>query len=583
MKNEETSLLKNQKQESDQLMNNEDNSIKKRKHIFRALWIGAGILFLLLLGIGAYLYFSHNEFSQASIFLQITAPSQAASGDNIVWSVAIKNNANIAIDNVILNFEYPIGVTKCSGDSTCKKFQSSKIGSILPGEEKDIKFTADISGEINELKTAKASITYNPRGISASFTNDTQTIVQLTSGSAGVKLSAVKTQILAGEDVVLNAVVSSNIENPLGNLQLKMYFPDGVQLVSSLPQASNVTQSAWNIGVLNPKEVNSFVFHLKMKGNIGASFIVKAEVSYFDSQSNEQVLLDEDQLGFKLTEMKVSLVQTINNEANYTAHFGETLSYKIDFQNQGNSSYQNSDLLVVLDSNALDLASIVAPGAMVSGNKITFPAANFPQLAYIAPNSQGEVMFSVKVKSPNQITGSTTKNFVINETVGLGTLIEKSWQIKIISQPDLGLTFSLAQGTFPPASGQTATIVAHLLIYNFGNNLSGVVLDAIMGDNVVFQGIASPSDVQATFDATQNKLHLDFGSVSAQGARTIAKDVALTVAINGTITGGQTVSVFQLFKTATFSAQDTFCQQTVSLTVNSLEQIDSATVLGISQ
>jgi len=79
---------------------------------------------------------------------------------------------------------------------------------------------------------------------------------------------------------------------------------------------------------------------------------------------------------------------------------------------------------VTLDSNALDLTSVVAPGAVINGNKITFPSANLPQLAYIAPNSQGEVVFSVKVKNLNQITASEAKNFVINETVDLGTLVE---------------------------------------------------------------------------------------------------------------------------------------------------------------
>jgi len=110
------------------------------------------------------------------------------------------------------------------------------------------------------------------------------------------------------------------------------------------------------------------------------------------------------------------------------------------------------------------------------------------------------------------------------------------------------------------------------------------MIDATMGDNVVFQSVLSPSDVQATYDAAQNKLHLDLGSISAQGAKTIAKDVIFSVIVNGAgDASGQAVNVFQLFKAATFSAQDVFCQQAVSLTPSSFEQIDSATVLGINQ
>lgn len=85
------------------------------------------------------------------VALSIDGPDEAVSGQEIVFTVAVRSNAQTDIEDVALEAQYPFGFSVTGADPETSVGEGLwQLGTLKPGEEKKIAVTGRIDGEDNE-------------------------------------------------------------------------------------------------------------------------------------------------------------------------------------------------------------------------------------------------------------------------------------------------------------------------------------------------------------------------------------------------------------------------------------------------
>ncbi len=83
--------------------------------------------------------------STSPVGLTVTSLSEVASGQSVTLSVLVRSNASASLENVAVRAEYPFGFSPTAPSGTL-----FPIGSLAPGEEREIRVTGTLSGQDGE-------------------------------------------------------------------------------------------------------------------------------------------------------------------------------------------------------------------------------------------------------------------------------------------------------------------------------------------------------------------------------------------------------------------------------------------------
>jgi len=493
----------------------------RKNTIFLASFLGVCGIFLAL-----YFFFFKNAFSTQNIFLQISAPEEIVSGKKITWLVTIKNNSEVRLENLSLNFEYPSGVF--SKDNSVKKRESKKIeGGLLPQQEISEDFSGTIFGIKEEIKEAKAFLTYTPAGLSTQFENRISFSTRISDTSV-VFLMELTKKVNPQEKLSISLKWQSAFPFPLENVQVRLTLPEGFNRTSLKTQGEEIQDQKviFNIGILNENEGGQVALTGKVEGEVGDQKLFRADFGVFDEKLYEFVPLASMEKSVKIISSTLDVFRKINGDYDYIASPGETLNYIIEFKNTGEDIYRNLSLEVELKSNVLDFSSIKVTGGKVEGKKIIFSPKDFPDLLFLGPYGEGEVGFKVDVK--DYTSSFHPQNGEIFENITFGG-IEKSFQTKISSEtsfsqevyyskeklPSLIKDIFENSGPFPLQSGQETTLVVVFNIKNLGNQLKSVKIVTKLPENVEFLVKVYPSGANFNFNETTRELVLSVGNLSS--------------------------------------------------------------------
>ena len=111
-----------------------------------------------------------------------------------------------------------------------------------------MRFEARILGKENELKEAKAFLSYTPRNLTAEFRSETAVISKISFVPLNFELD-MPSRIESGQNFSITLNYFSNVNYPLSDLRIQMDYPEGFEFQSAIP--SPFGESEWDIGVLN--------------------------------------------------------------------------------------------------------------------------------------------------------------------------------------------------------------------------------------------------------------------------------------------------------------------------------------------
>lgn len=202
---------------------------------------------IVVAGSVGFFYYRGTIFSKEILKLDILGPKDVKAGEEIEYTVKYKNNGNFVLENPKITFTLPD--YSLVEDSTLRS--TKDLEDINPGEEYFIKFKARLLGKKDDIKVAKATLSYVPHNLSARYEAEAtlSTKIEDVPITFTYDLSSTVDQ---GKEVSYYINYFSSIDYPLENLSVKVDDIEGFVFKSSDPYS--LDNKEWKIGSLNKGE-----------------------------------------------------------------------------------------------------------------------------------------------------------------------------------------------------------------------------------------------------------------------------------------------------------------------------------------
>jgi len=473
------------------------------------------LLAVVVVGFFAYIIYIGSMFSKEILKLEIIGPDSAKTGEEIEYTVKYKNNGNFVLEQPKLIFEMP--ENSLTEDGKTRITQNLK--DIYPGDEEIVKFKTRLLGKDNDLKTAKASLTYVPKNITASYESDTSftTKIETTPITLGFDLPS---KLEKGKEAQYSINYFSNIDYPLENLSIKVEPISGFDFVSSVP--SSLDNLEWKLQTLNKSQGGRITIKGRMNADANQTLIFSAKLGM--RVNGNFVVIKEATADVQSIQPLLFISQQVNGSSNYIASPGETLHYQVFFRNIGSSPFDNLFIIARLDGSALDMSTIQAEGGQIqpNDNMIVWDSKQASQLRHLDVQQESEIDFNVKVKSNWVPTNQDGNDTLITNEINISQITQK-FTIKVnsglvISQrayyKDQGISNS---GLIPPKSGKATTYTITWDIKNYFSDTKNVKVKAVLPQNVSITGQILPQDQLSSFsfDSASREIVWSAGDILA--------------------------------------------------------------------
>jgi len=523
------------------------------------------LLIIIILGFAAFLFYRQGMFSKEILKLEILGPESAKVGDEIEYTVQYKNNGNFVLQKAKLSFELPENSLTEDG----KRIFIQNLDDIYPGQQDSVKFKGRLLGKDSDLKTAKASLSYIPKNITATYESRTSFITKVDASSINLDFD-LPTKVEQGKNLQYSVNYFSNVDYPLEKLSIKIEPTQGFEIVSSTP--SSLDNQEWKLQTLNKAQGGRVSINGKILAGANQNLVLNVALGMW--QNGNFVVIKQASANLQIINPLISIYQQVNGSNSYIASPGETLHYQIFFTNIGPTPFDNLFMAVKLDSLAVDMSSIqVDSGGQIrsSDNMIIWDSNQVPQLGHLNVQQEGSVSFSVKVKGDSLTTitdevniSQTSQKFTVKVSSGLGIS-----QRAFYKNDDI-----LNSGPVPPEVGKITTYTVNWEIKNYFSDKKNVKVKAILPQNISLTGKIMPENELAnfSFDSQSREIVWSAGDVLA-GTGVNGDPIVLSFQVSLTPDNSQKNSRASIIETVTISGENQF---TNTITTSSDNGVDTS-------
>ncbi len=482
---------------------------------------------LALAVIGSW-YWQKNPYSKEALKLEILGPEEIGSFEEVEYTVRLKNNGNVRLEEPNLVFEFPRNSLR--EGLIRNEVAAEEIGDIYPGQEKTFTFKTRLFGKENETLKAEAWLSYSPKNIKARYESHSALTTSITSLPLSFDFDLSSRQE-AGKKFTFRLNYFSNLDYPISNLGVKMEYPSGFEFLRAEPAGTE--NNEWEIPLFNKAEGGRIEIQGKLTGEINSEKVFR--VGFGAWNDNEFVLLKEMTRGVKITEPHLFVSQEINGHKEYIANPGELLHYEIFFRNIGKSPFQDLFLVTRLKGELFNLDSVKINSGQFGkeANSIIWDGEDISELQFLDQGEGGKAEFWVGVKKEKIDIG----NPVLETTILVGK-VAQDFRTKINTKLDLNQRGYYSEGAFensgpvPPEVGEETTYTVKWVADNYYNNARNVKARAILPRNVELTGEISPDreEENLTFDSVSREVVWSIGDGSpfyAGETRSISFQVSL--------------------------------------------------------
>jgi len=457
-----------------------------------------------ILGITAwgYWYWNKNIYSKEILKLEIIGPSEVSLMEEGEYIVKYKNNGNIRLEDPFLTIEFPeYSIVQDLEDSSLRKeIGPEELGDIYPGQEKTFRFKVRLIGKQGEVKTIKAILSYHPKNLKARYESSTtfSTLIK------DVPLTFdfdINSKIESGREFSFYLNYFSNLNYPLSNLGIKIYYPSDFEFIKSIPRG--LEKNEWEIPVLNKTEGGRIEIRGRLLAETGSQRNFKAELGLW--RDNRFAPLKEIVRGVLLSKPNLDIFQLVNRSDNYIANPGDLLHYEIFFRNIDDEPLTDLFLVAIFKSKGFDLSSIKTEKGKISqgDNSIVWDWRDLPELRYLGPGEEGKVEFWINTKDW-ETSSPSEKNAVLKNDVLIAETKEE-FEVKmnsnlIISQKAYYQDEVFGNsGPYPPRVGETTTFTIGWEVKNYYNEVKNTTVRAVLPENVKLTGKIFPESEMSNF------------------------------------------------------------------------------------
>jgi hypothetical protein len=532
-------------------------------------FIGGIILLVLIIGLVVLVYYwTWYSFDKDWVNLSISGPERISSGEDIIYLVKYKNTTKVSLDDAQMTFYWPENSLPASEQLTEKVF----LNSIAAGEEKEIEFKGKVVGLKNSRKTAKASLSYQPAKVKTRLENQVEFQTEIISVPLVLTFDLPE-RTTGGQQITVALKYLNDGDSAFENLSAKIEYPDGFKVSSVFPEPQ---ENVWEIGTLEPKQEGKILVTGIIDGQRGDTKTFRAYLGV--AKDKDFAVYAETVKSSQLALPLLSLEQSVNNSDSYIANAGDSLEFKIKYQNNSNLAIPSVKIIAKITSPALDFTTL---NLKEKGNfdnnssTITWDQSNTSELKQVDPGRAGELSIAVKVRDNLPIRSFSDNNFVVtcvahsdSANIPLALINQQvadtsEMNIKINSRLTIDAkgyfqdTLLPNSGPIPPKVGQTTTYTIYWQITNSSNDVDDVTVSAVLPFYVQWVNKFKPTSSIFHYDLLNRKITWEIGKLtSGTGILTPAKYVAFQIGLTPSST--QIDHVVELIKQSIISGKDSF-------------------------
>ncbi|MBU1045650.1 hypothetical protein KJ616_00830 [Patescibacteria group bacterium] len=514
------------------------------------------IAFLILGAVGYWLY-QRNDYSKEILRVDILGPDSVSAGQQVEYTVRIKNNGDVRLEEPRLIFEFPESAQPINGEGLriTKESDAFDDGSIYPGQEKTFRFQAIILGKQGELREAKATVSYHPKNIKATYVSRTSQLMTISDVPLTFEFD-IPSSLGGGQELDFSLNYFSSIDYPLSDLQIKITYPSDFSLKETDPKGLSNTE--WSIPLLNKAEGGRIDIRGNLSGEIGSTKAFKAELGMW--KDGNLIVLKETTKQVKIVEQSLYITQTINGSSEYVAAPGDLLHYEITFRNIGTFPLQNLFLASKLNSQLFDFETIKTPdGQSQSGdNSIIWDWHKIPKLQFLDAGEEGLVEFWVELKKEVEGTSSAK----IESEIILGQTRRKfvnkvNADLELVQEVFVDDEIFGSNANFPLEVDKESNFTVVWKIKNYYNPVKGAKVRAVLPAGVNLTGQIMPQKL--SFDPETREIIWTAGDLTANQG--INEPLQLAFQIKLKPDASQKGKFVELVKDTVFSGLDEWTEK----------------------
>lgn len=518
------------------------------------------IIIIILAGsIGLWL-FQGNNFSKEILKLEILGPDSIKAGEQVKYTVRLKNNGSVRLEDPQLVFQFPEKSFNEKENDRVRK----EIETIYPGEERTYSFTGRPFGKKGEIVKAKAWITFRPSNLKTQFEQKTSFPLSVKEVPITFNFD-LPSKSTEKKKVNFSVNYFSHTQDVFEDLRVKLDYPEGFEFESSDPQGMN--KKIWDLPQLANGSGGKINIEGALKGEAGDTKIFKAKLGVIKNNSFSP--LKEISHSVKITNPSLHLSALVNNSRKFVASPGEMLHYEIFFANVGDEPIRKKFGLAKLQGDFFDLSSLRSTkGEFGQGdNTILWDWKDANSLKFLGVQEEGKLEFWIKAKEGIE---NKIKNPELNVETSIGGT-EKTFATKLNSSLQLAQEAYFNQdvtesdGPVPSEVGKTTKYVVFWKVKNKWNKIKNAKVKAKLAENVEPTGKVFPEDANFTYDSESKELLWNIEEIPAfnENPKTVSFQVEFTPSAS------QRGKVADLVKEVKIEGEDAWTSDIIEATASS--------------
>ncbi len=530
-----------------------------------------GTLVIFVLGAtlaGAFWYFGSDNISGENININISGPATIGGSETMSLQIGITNQNTVAVDQATLVVKYPAGARSVSEPIKNLYEERISVGTMTPGEAKNIPIQVAIYGKENEAQQIDATLEYRITGSDGTFFKISEPLrFQITSSPITMQVSAVR-KVSAGQDVDLILTIKSNSSKVQKGVIVSADYPNGFSYKTSDPDPI-YNQNTWKIDELKPEQSVKIKIKGTISGLINEAFGVNfaAGISETDNQFIVGSLLAEARTEFVIESPFIEVGISIDDDTDGEAVLeqGRSVPVEISIKNTLDETVYDMVVEVVPSGNALSESSISGGNGYYDSNRgtVRWEVSNNPTFAQVLPGSVQTLNFALtgdsrRGPSSFDITVNVYARRVAEESAQEQLIGSVKASAKYVSEAMVTSQVNYMSGPVPPKVGQTTTYLVALVAEAGTNDMTNAVVKTSLPTHMNwlndYSGLGS-----VDYNPVSKELRWDVGDIEGKGKKELIFSLSILpslsqVGITPVLINGITMQAVDRFTGTTLTA-----------------------------
>lgn len=503
---------------------------KRRVRLAGIFFATAVVFFVVALAVaGSLFYFGGNSVSVNKVALDVQGPTTIAGGDTVQLLITITNKNPIAIENAIIEIDFPKGTRNATNVLAGYSHYTENLGTLASGETVTRSVKAVLFGSMGQSLDLPVSFSYDAAGSNAVFVKKLPYALTISTTPLSVTVETLS-ETVSGKSLTLTLAVRSNATIPLNNVVVSGTFPFGFSVTSSSIPLNN---SSFLIGTLLPGASKTITLTGVLSGQDKEQRTFHFAVGTADTPNNQTIAVTymTQDVTVAITAPFIDTALSLNGDSRVDPIIssGSSQNVMVSYKNTLVTSVENAVVTIAFSGSAIDYNSIQSSNGFYNSadRTIVFSKDTDSSLAMLAPGATGIGTFTFSTLPASALAQGSTVNFTISVSgtrVGQSNVPEHI-TATVTKTAKVATTVLFAasalhtsggqsnSGPIPPRANQATT---YTILWNAriaGNTIAGGTASAVLPSYVTYTGLTTGSG-SFSYDESSRTVSWNIGDIT---------------------------------------------------------------------